>query len=57
MAEKFNYGEILKDNGSVAEPFDVTLRKVTRQVKLGKKERLTVLDDISLYFKVTITSK
>lgn len=50
--EKLNFGAALKDGGIQAEPFDVTLRNVSRVVKTGKKETLGLLDDVSLYFKV-----
>lgn len=52
MEERFNFGQALKNSGRVSVPFDVSVRKVTRQVKLGKKDRLTLLDNVSLYIKV-----
>jgi ABC-type dipeptide/oligopeptide/nickel transport system ATPase subunit len=53
--EKVNFGEELKGSGINAEPFDVTMRNVSRIVKTGKKESFSLIDDISLYFKVCIS--
>jgi hypothetical protein len=54
MGEKVNLGEVLLESGITTAPFDVTLRHVSRTVKTGKKESLTLLDDVSLYFKVRL---
>lgn len=52
MAEKFNFGEAIKESGAGSKPFDVKLHNVSRIAKTGKKDSITLLDDISVYFKV-----
>lgn len=48
---KASFGALLK-NAPHAPPFTVALKNVTRQVKIAKKTKQTVLDDLSLYVKV-----
>ncbi len=49
---KDDFAEQIKRSGIAAQPFEVTFRHVTRQFKISKKERLTLLDDISFCVKV-----